>query len=224
MKTAAIILSMIIAIFPLVQAEIPAAAGTGDGKKQIALTFDDGPHRKYTAIILDILKGYGVKATFFVIGVNAEEHPELVKREADEGHAIGNHTYSHKCSPNDEKGLCEEIAKTDNIIYEITGKYPVLFRPPGGAVTSCVRRASEDKEKRIVLWTIDTRDWAHESVDSIVKNVLKNAKNGSVILFHDYITPDSPTPQALRIIIPALLKQGFEFVLCDADRQAIAIP
>ena len=102
-------------------------------EKKIALTFDDGPHYKYTDKILDILEKYGVKATFFVIGENAERHPEKVKRIASLGHEIGNHTYSHphlkKVSGTE---LGEEIQKASDVICKLTGKKPVLFRPPEG--------------------------------------------------------------------------------------------
>ncbi len=190
-----------------------ASVPTGNAKKRLALTFDDGPHKKYTAEILSVLDKYGVKATFFVIGQNAEQYPELIKAEYESGHEIGNHTYSHKrlgsvnCS-----AMLEEIKKTDDIICKITGECPILFRPPEGRTSSELEAAVFAESKKTVLWTVDTRDWAHNPIDRIVKTVKTNVKNGSIILFHDYITPNSDTPEALGILIPYLMAQNYEFV------------
>ena len=190
-----------------------SAAPIENAKKRVALTFDDGPHREYTAKILAVLEKYGVKATFFVIGQNAEQYPELIKAEFDAGHEIGNHTYSHKrLGSVDCKGMLEEIRKTDVIVYNITGSYPVLFRPPEGKTSSELEARVFAESKKTVLWTVDTRDWAHRPLEDIVKTVKNNIRNGSVILFHDYITPYSVTAEALDRLIPYLIGLGYEFV------------
>ncbi len=186
-----------------------------DAGKQAAITFDDGPDIKYTGQILDILNKYNVKATFFVIGKNAERYPELVKRIISEGHEIGNHTYTHpdmrKISPEE---LDKEISKTQEIISGITGYTPVLFRPPGGYLSNRIVDRITSNNCRTVLWSWrqDTLDWKCPNVDEIVNTVIGNIKNGDIILFHDYNPGISPTPQALEIIIPKLLDMGFEFV------------
>ena len=202
------ILSMILSFSLLL-----SSSAYGAPKKLVALTFDDGPHKKYTAKILAVLEKYGVKATFFVIGKNAEQYPELVKAESEAGHEIGNHTYSHKRlgSVNCE-GMIEEIRKTDEIIYGITGIYPSLFRPPEGKTSSELEASVFAKSKKTVLWTVDTRDWTHRPCGEIVQTVKTNVRNGSIILFHDYITPDSVTAEAIDIIIPYLIERGYEFV------------
>ncbi len=204
MKTVALILSFALAL---------ASTPCGAVKKRVALTFDDGPHIKFTKQILDVLDKYGVKATFFVIGENAERYPELVKSEYEAGHEIGNHTYSHRrLGSVDRAFMLDEIKKTDDIIYGITGKYPILFRPPEGRTSSELEADVFAKSKKTVLWTIDTRDWAHNPLADIVRTVKTNVKNGSIILFHDYITPYSETPDALEKLIPYLTENGYEFV------------
>lgn len=186
-------------------------------RKAIALTFDDGPHYKYTEEILDILKSYGVKATFFMIGVNAEKHPDIVKRVCADGHEIGNHTYSHPHL----KGLSEddikkEMADASAVIEKITGRRPSLFRPPEGYCGKAVTSAAESMDHTVILWSQDTRDWAHNEAQKISDDILRNVKSGDIILFHDFITPDSPTPEALKTIIPQLLRTGYEFVPVSA--------
>ncbi len=180
---------------------------------QIALTFDDGPHPGRTPEILDILEKYNIKATFFVVGQNVENYPEVFKRAVAEGHEIGNHTFSHRtlgsCS---EDAITEEMEQFNKTIAEY-GKTPTAnLRPPGGIYGDTLREFAESNGYNIVLWSVDTLDWAHKDVDNIVNNVLSNTDGGDIILMHDYISGKSPTPEALEIIIPQLLDRGFEFV------------
>ena len=181
--------------------------------KNIALTFDDGPHPQRTEEILDILDEYGVKATFFVVGQNAEWFPELVKEELSRGHEIGNHTFDHSDMKNlTPEEIRSEIVMTENIVYENIEYRTKLLRPPGGSIEKNVLHVAETEDYKIICWSVDTRDWAHTSVKDIVDNVLSNTGEGDIILFHDYISGDSPTPEALRIIIPELQNRGFNFV------------
>ncbi len=186
-----------------------------NARKQLAITFDDGPGDKYTAEILDILKQFDVKATFFVIGMNAEKYPDLIKRIYSEGHEIGNHTYSHpqmrELSPED---VDREIACTQSVILEITGYVPKLFRPPGGYLSNNIVDKITSNNCITVLWSWrqDTMDWKCPPVSSVTDTVLSNIRDGDIILFHDYICGKSPTPEALRIIIPELKNKGYEFV------------
>lgn len=181
-------------------------------EKLLCLTFDDGPHYKYTDRILDILDKYNIKATFFVIGCNAEKHPEQVKRIYESGHEIGNHTY---CHPHLSECSCErlenEIKKASDIIYDITGQRPTLFRPPEGCCSEKVMSCAEKSGCNVILWSIDTRDWTHPSSDNIVSGICKDVRGGDIILFHDFITPTSPTPDALEVLIPMLLDKGYSF-------------
>lgn len=184
-----------------------------NSSKKIALTFDDGPHYKYTAEILDILKEYGAKATFFVVGELAERYPELVSREIAEGHEVGNHTWSHpKMAKLTSAQLTSEILRTERLLNEIADYRPKLFRPPEGSFRRSSEELAEANDYTLILWTVDTRDWAHTPVDQIVDMVVNETEAGSIILCHDFIGRDSPTPDALRKFIPALLDKGFEFV------------
>lgn len=184
-------------------------------EKCIALTFDDGPHPKYTEQILDILDKYNAKATFFVIGKNAEMYPDIVLQEYDRGHEIGNHTYSH---PDLKKISAEnfllEIEKTNDVIKQITGTEPKLFRPPGGYLSNTIVNEIMQQNATTVLWSWrqDTRDWECPSVGCIVSAVLGNLRDGDIVLFHDYNAHNSPTPGALEEILAKLSEQGYKFV------------
>lgn len=186
--------------------------GSGD-KKRVALTFDDGPHPSLTNKILDILDAYSLKATFFVIGKNAAEHPEILKRMILSGHEIGNHTYSHPhLSTLSYKELLEEITLGKDLITSITHKPIRLFRPPEGVCSAAVGKAANKNGECVVLWTIDTRDWCSPPTEDIVNSVMKNLSPGAIILFHDYVYENSNTPEALEILIPKILQEGYEIV------------
>ena len=181
--------------------------------KQIALTFDDGPSRRNTQEILSILKEYGVSATFFVIGENAEKDPDRIRMIFDEGHEIGNHTYTHAyISQISEDALRKEIQKTEDVLREITGERPVVFRPPGGYYNDASLKVVEKMGYRSVLWSLDTRDWSMLKCGAIVSKVEKNVKGGDIILFHDLEDKRLATPAALREILPFLVENGYEFV------------
>ncbi len=183
-------------------------------KQKIAITFDDGPHPKYTPEILDILAEYDARATFFLIGENAEKYPELLARILREGHEIGNHTYLHAdLRKTSSAKIKEEILCTERIILERTDQRPKLLRPPGGLYDKHVCEAAQALDYEVILWTIDTLDWSHPSVEEIVEKVEANIKSGDIILCHDFIGGGStPTPDALRRILPDLLREGYEFV------------
>ena len=179
--------------------------------KQIALSFDDGPHPRYTKEILSILKEYGISATFFIIGINAELYPETLKMVADAGCEIGNHTYSHRHLRNlSSQELAAELEECDTALFEICGCRPSLFRPPEGAINSSVEDCTAQGEYRVILWSLDTRDWERKSTEQIVRCVLSSVKAGDIILMHDYIGHHARTAEALAILLPELLERGFE--------------
>lgn len=185
-------------------------------QKVIALSFDDGPHPKYTIEILDILKEYDIKATFFVLGMHAEKYPEIIKRQVEEGHEIGNHSYSHiNMRKATKKQIREEFEKTQEIIYSIAKIRPKVFRPPYGNYNRDVIEIISSDDIPIVLWTFyqDSKDWSNPGVDSIVNTTLSKVQNGDIILFHDFVYKnESHTVEALKIIIPELLNKGYKFV------------
>lgn len=185
-------------------------------EKAIALTFDDGPHPTYTNQILDILKEYDVKATFFVLGKFAEAYPDIIIRQWQEGHEIGNHTYSHVDAKRvSKKVLYDEYKKTQEIIENLINHQPRLFRPPYGSFDSQALDIMEMHDSIIVLWSAhqDSKDWSNPDVEEIVNTTLSNIRNGDIILFHDYVYYDeSSTVEALKQIIPELKSRGYRFV------------
>ncbi len=187
-----------------------SASATPVETPKIALTFDDGPSAAWTPALLDGLKERGVKATFFLIGENADKNPEIVKRMAEEGHLIGNHTYHHveltKVSENEAR---LELADTSAVIGRITGKEPEYMRPPFGAWQ---RKLEQEIQMLPVLWTIDPLDWTTENQDEIVNKVVTEAEENDIILLHDCYK--SSIEAGLRIV-DILQEEGFMFVTVD---------
>ena len=179
-------------------------------KKKIALTFDDGPHPIYTERLLDGLAERGVKAAFFLLGCNIEGNEEIVRRMAEEGHLVGNHTFYHvdiTTLPQEE--ACAEIQDTSRKIMEITGEPVEYVRPPFG-------NWNKELECELmmipVFWTLDTLDWSTRNTDLLVEQVVSEAEENDIILMHD--SYDSTVKAALRII-DLLQAEGFEFVRAD---------
>lgn len=188
-------------------------SGTTACGKKIALTFDDGPHPHKTERILALLEKHGVRATFFIIGSNAEMYPEIVAKEAALGHELANHSYTHpRLSVLTEAEIRAEIEKTDEAIKKAAGVTPKLFRPPEGAYSEIVVKTAAGAGKNTIIWTVDTMDWAKSPRDAIVENVKTNVTSGSIVLFHDFTHKDTYTAEALEILIPYLKAQGYEFV------------
>ncbi|MBP1996560.1 polysaccharide deacetylase family protein [Paenibacillus eucommiae] len=184
--------------------------------KLVALTFDDGPDLENTPLILDLLKQYDAKATFFLIGNKAERSPELVKREVKEGHELANHTYSHSYL-NQKTPLSKmksEIKHAEEIIASITGQKCNLFRPPGGFYHEKLVNLAKEEGYTVVMWSWhqDTRDWDRPGVKKIVDSVLNHTRNGDIVLFHEYVEGKSQTIDALKIILPELKQRGYQFV------------
>jgi len=177
------------------------------GVKRVALTFDDGPHPKNTLKILELLKKYDAKATFFMLGNRVDFYPDIVKEIANQGHELGNHTWDH----NDLKTLSkaeaiQEVERTNQAIKSAAGRELTVFRPPYGSRNQEVENAIGIPT---VLWTIDTLDWKSHNPDQILKIVKENVKDGSNILMHDiHLT----TVEAVEPILKYLKKEGYECV------------
>lgn len=189
--------------------------GIDTEEKLVALTFDDGPHPRYTDVILDILKEYNVRATFFVVGENVDLYSNVLKRVFEEGHEIGNHTYTHSCLKSlSASDISDEMKRTELAVKSVIGDTAVqLFRPPEGCCNKNVVDSAVERGYKVILWTVDPRDWASSPVDTVVDNIMHNVNSGSIILCHDYNSnKHSPTPEAIRTVIPRLLSQGYRFV------------
>lgn len=184
-----------------------------DRKKEeaprIALTFDDGPSI-YTKELSMGLKKRGVRASFFLLGMNIEGNEEGVKQLAADGHLIGNHSFHHvQLNKLPAKKACDEIIRTNNAIYEITGAYPIFMRPPYGEWS---KQLECGVEMIPVFWNVDSLDWKLQNTSGIVKYVLAQVKQGDIILMHDGY--DTSVAAAFEIV-DELQKQGYEFVTAD---------
>ncbi len=178
--------------------------------KKVALTFDDGPYPGYTEKLLDGLKERKVKATFFVLGIQAEKYPEILERISEEGHLIGNHTYSHiLLKKNNRKEFKEDLKKAEELISEVTGEGVLYVRPPYGKWD---KNLEQELNMFRVLWTVDPKDWCKDDASGIARTVLKNVKENDIILLHDRY---KASVEAALIIVDELTKQGYEFVTVD---------
>lgn len=176
--------------------------------KYVALTFDDGPSGKYTRQLLDGLYDRGVKATFFLCGYRIREYPDIAQRIIDEGHEIGCHGYSHKnMQTMSRRDIAAEIADTHALLPE--GCSPRFLRPPGGCCSDGIRQVAEARQLAILSWSVDPRDWATRDAAAIERAVLKNIKDGDIVLLHDMSVS---SVRAALDIVDALMEEGFEIV------------
>lgn len=178
----------------------------------VALTFDDGPNASSTPILLDGLKERKVRATFFLIGENVEkgENEKIVKRMYEEGHLIGNHTYTHCNLSKLETGEAKkELEQTDTVIEKITGKQPAFARAPYGELPV---DSEQDLSRMYIGWTVDPLDWMTEDAGVVVKTVVEEINPGDIILLHDCYP--SSVQAAIRIV-DLLQGKGYEFVTVD---------
>lgn len=180
-------------------------------EKSIALTFDDGPNSSSMFSLLDLLKEYNIKATFFVIGQEVESHQKALKRAFDEGHEIANHSYTHSnFAKLDDKTLEFELDGTNNLILNIIGKKPKLYRAPYGVFSRSLKVAST-LNLTPVMWNLDTLDWSSKSTSqSIVEYIKTNVKKNDIILMHT-LSKNFKSYEALKILIPYLIEQGYTF-------------
>ena len=179
-------------------------------EKKIALTFDDGPHPYYTEQLLDGLAKRNVHATFFVTGEHAQLHPDIIKRMSEEGHLIGNHTYSHiQLTKSNSEEFKEELIKTNEIIKEITGNEVLYVRPPYG---SWDKKFESELNMFPVLWSVDPLDWCSSNVSCITEKIVENVEENDIILMHDYY--DTSVTAALKAV-DELQKEGYTFVTVD---------
>ena len=177
----------------------------------IALTFDDGPSATLTPKLLNMLAAHHLKATFFVVGQNAADHPDILKRAVREGHEIANHSWSH---PNlgkmSDEGVRRELQKTDEAIVAAIGKRPTLMRPPYGSITTKQKHWIHDEfGYRIIIWDVDPLDWKRPGPAVVASRIMKETHPGSIVLAHD-IHP--PTIEAMVSVFDQLDKKGLKSV------------
>jgi peptidoglycan/xylan/chitin deacetylase (PgdA/CDA1 family) len=188
------------------------AATLPPDQKVIALTFDDGPWPKSTAQVLDILKKNNIQGTFFVVGQNVKNYPDLTRRIVAEGHSIANHTWHHWYHHMNPQTAAYEVANTTDIIFKTTGVKSGLFRPPGGIMTNGVVSYARNNKYAIIMWSSDSIDYSRPAVPRLINNIFKTAKSGGIVLMHDGGGDRTHTVQALPEIISRFRKQGYKFV------------
>ncbi len=191
--------------------------------KKIALTFDDGPSPIWTPQILHELKKAGIKATFFMIGHHVKKYPEVARQVALDGHQIANHGYAHSVllyyKPEE---LEEEIKYTELVIKEITGQTTNCFRPPKAWITRREKEKIKSMGYHVVLWSLNSKDWVTFDDKYIANYILRNIKNGDILLFHDsggvFQTEGgdrSETVSTIPLLAEKLKERGFTFVTVD---------
>ena len=214
MKRASVFICLIVLIVGM---RFPAEAKNGFShgtreSKRIALSFDDGPHPTLTPQILNILEKYNITATFFMIGCNVENYPNVAREVCKRGHEIGNHTFSHPHMKNlTSDMLKKEVLKTEEILKQNGIPHPKLFRPPEGFRSAEQVEILRSLGYQTIIWSLDTHDWQGRAVGEIVSGVLSGVQGGDILLFHDYTLKEN-TITALEQLIPKLLKDGYEFV------------
>ena len=174
--------------------------------KCVALTFDDGPGR-YTDELLDMLDEHDAKATFYLLGSNVDRYADEVRRMSHEGHEIGNHTWKHDdLTTLSADQIKDDLARTDEAVFEVTGQRPATMRPPYGSLDDTAREAIDHP---MVLWDVDTLDWQHRDGDRILDITLDQTGDGSVVLFHDI---HQTSVDAIPDVLDGLADRGYHFV------------
>src|SRR5437016_13960579 len=195
---------------PVPEQKVTVSSVHVDGP-DIALTFDDGPNEKLTPRLLDLLAQHHIHATFFVIGENVTQHPEILQRAAREGHEIGNHSWSHpNLAKMSDDAVRSQIKRTEEAISGAIGARPVLLRPPYGSLTARQKHFIHDElGYEIVLWDVDPNDWKRPGPTVVTNRILKETRPGPIVLSHD-IHPG--TIEAMPATLSELEAKGFKFV------------
>lgn len=183
-------------------------------KNQIALSFDDGPHPEFTIKVLQLLEKHNAKATFFCIGQEAEQRSELVQKIVDEGHTIGNHTYSHSKSFGffSTKKVIAELQKTNGIIHDIIGKQMQLYRPAFGVTNPNIKKAIATTQLQPIGWNVRSLDTTHRSQSQVLNRITRRLKKGDIVLLHD---TSEKTVAILEQLLLFLQKKNIESVTID---------
>jgi peptidoglycan/xylan/chitin deacetylase (PgdA/CDA1 family) len=190
-------------------------------RREVALTFDDGP-TEWTPQVLDVLAEHGALATFFVLGVSVAGREDVLRRAKSEGHELANHAFSHReLATLDDEEVRSELDRTSSLLAAVTGERPLYFRPPFADTDYRIAHLARDAGLvRTVLRSVDPEDWREVDPQSIATRVLRDVRRGSIVCLHDGLPPDSPpeassrqaTVEALRLIIPELVRRQFRLV------------
>lgn len=179
-------------------------------EKVVALTYDDGPNPPYTHHLMEVLEQFGVKATFFVIGHQVEQHSETVQALQDQGHELGNHSYSHRrLISTPRAAIADEIHKTDQLLQSLGSPGQIHFRSPYGYKRIRLPWVLAQLKKINVLWNVDPRDYEAGSAEAVVDYVLEQVRPGSIVLLHDGGGDRSLTVEATARLIPQLQERGY---------------
>jgi peptidoglycan-N-acetylglucosamine deacetylase len=183
-------------------------------RRVVAITFDDGPNPVYTPQILDIFSAAKGKATFFMIGDQMRNNPEVVKQVADQGHEIGNHTFNHpKLSQLSMEDCLDEIEQTDKLVEEMTGRKPVVFRPPYLDYNQDTVSILQQKGYPMIgALNLEALDWEQPGVEYILEKSMDVVKNGSILIFHDGYGDRSQTIEAVQMLVSELISQDYQLV------------
>ncbi|MFD9789855.1 polysaccharide deacetylase family protein [Streptomyces sp. NPDC059070] len=184
------------------------------GASGVNITIDDGPDPRWTPQILDLLREYGVKATFCMVGTQAQAHPDLVKKVVADGHRLCDHTVSHDTAMDKKSQAYQsrQILDAERMITEASGGVrPLYYRAPGGAFTPYSRELAASRGMRPLGWNVDSKDFERPGTNAIVNTVERELPNGPTLLFHDAGGDRTQTIQALRRILPKLKEQGHAF-------------
>lgn len=181
--------------------------------RRVALTFDDGPWPGQTELFLAALEDAGARGTFFMVGYLTRRYPDLARTVADAGMEIGAHSQSHKLLGHaSRRTIRSEISRGITSVQKVTGKRPVFYRPAGGSVSKFVYKEAKRLKVRVVMWTIDPRDWQKPDADVIARRILDRIRPGSVVLMHDGGGDRTRTLEALKIVLRGLAARGYEAV------------
>ncbi len=193
---------------------VDIAHASDQGARGVNLTIDDGPDPVWTPQVLDVLREYGVKATFCMVGTQAQAHPDLVKKVVAAGHRLCDHSVSHDTTMDkkSEAFQSKQILDAERMITEASGGVrPMYYRAPGGAFTPYSRTLAASRGMRPLGWNVDTKDFEQPGADAIVATVERELPNGPTVLLHDAGGDRSETVEALRRLIPRLEEQGYSF-------------
>ncbi|MGW0915243.1 polysaccharide deacetylase family protein [Streptomyces sp. NPDC002784] len=193
---------------------VTIAHASDAGPRGVNLTIDDGPDPVWTPQVLDVLRQYGAKATFCMVGTQARAHPDLVKEVVAAGHRLCDHSVAHDTTMDQQSQAyqSQQILDAERMITEASGGVrPMYYRAPGGAFTPYSRTLAASRGMRPLGWNVDTKDFEQPGADAIVATVQRELPNGPTVLFHDAGGDRSQTVEALRRILPWLKEQGYAF-------------